>query len=42
MPYFGPSQPMPDSFMPPNGTISVEMMPSLMRQHVARGKPRAI
>src|SRR5579883_1851252 len=30
MPYFEPSRPMPLSFMPPNGAISVEMMPSLM------------
>jgi hypothetical protein len=30
MPYFEPSRPMPLSFMPPKGTISVEMMPSLM------------
>src|SRR6185295_17145415 len=29
MPYFEPSRPMPDSFMPPNGATSVEMMPSL-------------
>ena len=30
MPYFEPSRPMPLSFMPPKGAISVEMMPSLM------------
>jgi hypothetical protein len=30
MPYFEPSWPMPLSFMPPNGAISVEMRPSLM------------
>jgi hypothetical protein len=30
MPYFEPFRPMPLSFMPPNGAISVEMMPSLM------------
>ena len=30
MPYFEPSRPMPDSFMPPNGATSVEMMPVLM------------
>jgi hypothetical protein len=30
MPYFEPSRPMPVSFMPPNGAISVEMMPPLM------------
>jgi hypothetical protein len=30
MPYFEPSRPMPLSFIPPNGAISVEMMPSLM------------
>jgi hypothetical protein len=28
--HFEPSRPMPLSFMPPNGAISVEMMPSLM------------
>src|ERR1700730_1066527 len=28
MPYFEPSRPMPLSFMPPKGAISVEMMPS--------------
>jgi hypothetical protein len=28
MPYFEPSRPMPLSFMPPNGAISVEMTPS--------------
>src|ERR1700730_4064104 len=27
MPYFEPSRPMPLSFMPPKGAISVEMMP---------------
>ena len=27
MPYFEPSRPMPHSFMPPKGAISVEMMP---------------
>jgi hypothetical protein len=30
MPYFEPSRPMPLFFMPPNGAISVELMPSLM------------
>ncbi len=30
MPYFEPSRPMPDSFMPPNGATSVEIMPVLM------------
>ena len=30
MPYFEPSRPMPLSFMPPNGTISVYTMASLM------------
>ena len=30
MPYFEPSRPSRDSFMPPNGATSVEMMPSLM------------
>jgi hypothetical protein len=30
MPYFEPSRPMPLSFMPPKGAISVEMRPSLM------------
>src|SRR5262249_52203750 len=30
MPYFDPSRPMPDSFTPPNGATSVEMMPVLM------------
>src|SRR5689334_4057461 len=30
MPYLEPSRPMPDSFMPPNGATSVEMMPTLM------------
>ena len=30
MPYFEPSRPMPDSFMPPNGATSVEMKPVLM------------
>ena len=30
MPYFEPSRPKPDSFTPPNGATSVEMMPSLM------------
>src|SRR5438034_11658144 len=30
MPYFEPSRPMPLSFIPPKGAISVEMMPSLM------------
>ena len=30
MPYLEPSRPMPLSFMPPKGAISVEMMPSLM------------
>src|SRR5581483_10202774 len=30
MPYLEPSRPMPDSFMPPNGATSVEMMPSLI------------
>ena len=30
MPYFEPSRPMPDSFTPPNGATSVEMMPTLM------------
>jgi hypothetical protein len=30
MPYFEPSRPIPLSFMPPKGAISVEMMPSLM------------
>ena len=30
MPYLEPSRLMPDSFMPPNGATSVEMMPSLM------------
>ena len=34
MPYFEPGElpdgPMPLSFMPPKGAISVEMMPSLM------------
>jgi hypothetical protein len=30
VPHFEPSQPMPLSFMPPKGAISVEMMPSLV------------
>ena len=30
MPYLEPSRPEPDSFTPPNGATSVEMMPSLM------------
>ena len=30
MPYFEPSRPVPDSFMPPKGATSVEMMPVLM------------
>jgi hypothetical protein len=30
MPYFEPSLPMPDSFMPPNGATSVEIRPVLM------------
>jgi hypothetical protein len=30
MPYFEPSRPIPLSFMPLKGAISVEMMPSLM------------
>ena len=30
MPYLLPSRPRPDSFMPPKGAVSVEMMPSLM------------
>jgi hypothetical protein len=30
MPYLEPSRPIPLSFMPPKGAISVEMMPSLM------------
>ena len=30
MPYFEPSRPMPDSFMPPNGATSVETTPVLM------------
>ena len=30
MPYFEPSRPMPDSFMPPNGATSVETKPVLM------------
>src|SRR5438093_5322509 len=30
IPYFDPSRPRPDSFMPPNGATSVEMMPVLM------------
>jgi hypothetical protein len=30
MPYFEPSRPMPLSFIPPKGAISVEMRPSLM------------
>ena len=29
MPYFDPSRPMPDSFMPPNGATSVEISPVL-------------
>ncbi len=29
MPYFEPSRPMPDSFMPPNGATSVETKPVL-------------
>ena len=29
MPYFEPSRPMPDSFTPPNGATSVEMMPGV-------------
>ena len=29
MPYFEPSRPMPDSFMPPNGATSVEMTPGV-------------
>ena len=29
-PYFDPSRPRPDSFTPPNGATSVEMMPVLM------------
>ena len=29
-PYFDPSRPMPDSFMPPNGATSVETNPVLM------------
>jgi hypothetical protein len=30
MPYFEPSRPMPLSFMPQNGAIAVEMIPSLL------------
>ena len=30
MPYFEPSRPIPDSFMPPNGATSVETKPVLM------------
>jgi hypothetical protein len=30
MPYFEPSRPIPDSFMPPNGATSVEAKPVLM------------
>ena len=30
MPYLEPSRPLPDSFTPPKGATSVEMMPSLM------------
>ena len=30
MPYFEPSRPMPDSFIPPNGATSVEMNPVLI------------
>ncbi len=30
MPYFELSRPTPLTFMPPNGAISVKMMPSLM------------
>ena len=29
-PYFEPSRPMPDSFMPPKGATSVEMKPVLI------------
>src|SRR5687768_15896655 len=29
MPYFEPSRPMPDSFIPPNGATSVEISPVL-------------
>src|SRR5262249_52940611 len=30
MPYFEPSRPVPDSFMPPKGATSVEIIPVLM------------
>src|SRR6185312_7373593 len=30
MPYFEPSRPMPDSFIPPKGATSVEMNPVLI------------
>lgn len=30
MPYFEPSRPMPEAFMPPKGATSVEMRPVLM------------
>src|SRR5205085_11193593 len=30
IPYLEPSRPIPDSFTPPNGATSVEMMPTLI------------